>query len=629
MKKEKIDKGGKRAESETIAGFHLLPRTAIVPDPKQPRKTFDDASLKELADSIADIGIVQNLMVRFEPQEFTLHEPDLVSPNQWTVLDRKGNLVCQDTEKECKQFIKENATDGDGLSPKYVLVAGERRLRAAALAKLDVVPCMVREGMEARDIVKAQFAENDGREALSPMDEAESFHDLVYVQKLFTADELAKELGKSRQLVFGRLKLAKLPKGIKEAVRAGALNAALAELVARVPGEKNQFKAMKEIQEGGELEYPGREEGDWDVKVQHPMSVRQATRYLREKYTLKLEEAVFDVEDQELLSGVGACKECPKRSGNCLTLFPELAKSPNVCTDPECYGKKKAAHIQRARDEAAAKGLTVLTDKQAKGFFQYGDFDPYHRKAIKSLNDEIPGDKKKRTFKEVLGDDAPALVAVISQGGKMHKFYQKELIEAALTQKGFKFEKSTRQESPEETARKEKVEAARTKLGGELIEKIIQFAGENGSDDKGTLALLRFIAGSLATQDWYAAKTISTKLGIRGMDDREKIQEAASKLKAPVLRQFIAASLVRDRATDYNGGWSGTFEAACDYAGIDLKKEEALVVKWAETDAAIDAKHDGKELPGAKFEKEIAVNKAKTGKQRVPDSARVKRGKKK
>lgn len=623
MKKEKIDKGGAGVAAEMITGFHVLPRTAIVPDANQPRKTFAADSLKELAESIAYNGILQNLVVRFVPQEFTLHEPDLVSPNKWTVLDRKGDLVCQDTEKECRQFIKENA-DGDGLQPKYVLVDGERRWRAAAVAKLDRVPCMVRMEMAPRDIVKAQFAANEGREDLSPMDEAESFHNLVYAQKLFTPEELAKELGKSRSHVFGRLKLGWLPKGIKEAVRNGALNSALAELVARVPGEKNQFKAMKEIQEGGELEYPGREDGDWKTTVQHAMSVRQATRYLREKYTLKLQDAVFDVEDRELLAGVGACKECPKRSGNCLTLFPELAKSPNVCTDPDCFGKKKAAHIQRARDEAVAKGLTVLTEREAKGLFKYGDFDPYQEKTVKSLSDEIPGDKKKRTFKEVLGEDAPPQVAVVAPSGKVHKFYQKELIEAALTQKGFKFEKSTRQESPEETARKEKVEAARNKLGGELIEKIIEFAGGDGSDDKGTLALLRFIAGSLATQDWYA-KTISTKLGIRGMDDREKILEAVSKLKAPVLRQFIAASLVRDRATDYNGGWSSTFEAGCDYAGIDLKKEEGLVVKWAEADAAIDAKHE-KELPGAKFEKEIAVNMEKKNPALKKALGKVKKG---
>lgn len=593
------------AESETIGGFHFLPRKSIAPDPSQPRKTFNPVTLQELADSIAELGIQQNLVVRFVPQEFTLHEPDLTSDKDWFVLDRKGALVCRDTEKECREFIAENA-EGDGLNPRYVIVAGERRWRAAELAGLEQVPCMVKEDLDPKNIVKVQFAENDGREDLSALDEAESFHDLVYVRKLFTAEELAKELGKSRSHVFGRLKLAQLPWVVKEQVAGGKLNSALGELVAKVPGEKNQIKAMKEILEGGEVEYPNRDNGDYDTKVQNPMSVRTATRHLRAKYMLNLEDAPFDVKDKTLVPEAGACKDCPKRSGNCVALFPELERSPNVCTDPECFETKRKAHVRKATDALAVRGIKTLEGKEAKAFFGYGDsFDPYLKKSV-DLESKIPGDNKKRTYKEVLGKEVPAKTAVVSPKGEVIEFFQRELIEAALEQKGFKFKREDKNQSAVEQAKAERIQEARVKLGKDLSKKVMTFV-EGASGEKETLAFLRWLAAGMVDMRFYSLNQIENPL-LKRFTNRDDIEAQAAKLKLGEAKSVLAAVVIGESLVDYNGEWDGSFSSGCKLAGIDLVSLEKVTVKWAEQDAAIDGKA---ELPGAKFEKEIAENTGK------------------
>lgn len=418
MKKQTIEKAPARPESETIEGFHLLKGETIQRDERQPRKTFDETKLNELAESIRDLGIVEPLVVRYEPQAFTLHEPDLMDKEKFVLLDRAGVEVYRGSENHCILHAGGMA----GLEPTYVLVAGERRHRAAEIAGLEMLPCMVRVGMEAREIAKIQFAENDGREAITPMDEAEHFYDLVRVRKLFTADELAEELKKSRSHIFGRLKLAELPKAIKNCVRDSNLNSDVAMELAKVPGEKNQMRAMKEILGS----YEDSDEG---------MSVREARRYLKTKYMLDLMDAAFDRFDAELVPGAGSCQACPKRSGNCKDLFPEL-KSPDVCTDPDCFQKKLAAHVAKAIGQAERDGFEVVKESEGKKMFKYSAAPALHGTDFITLSNFLPGDKKRRSIQQVLGKDAPKALVVISPRGDAFQIHRREEVIEALKAKG-------------------------------------------------------------------------------------------------------------------------------------------------------------------------------------------------
>ncbi|PJA33231.1 MAG: hypothetical protein CO185_00010 [Candidatus Zambryskibacteria bacterium CG_4_9_14_3_um_filter_42_15] len=150
----------------------------IKPNPFQPRREFDEAQLKSLADSIRQYGVLQALVV---------------------------------TRNE---FEKE---DG-GLGVEYELVAGERRLRAARLAGLAQVPVLIRTGEET-DLMKLELAiiENIQREDLSPVDRARAFDRLVK-EFNFKHHEVAKKVGKSREYVSNSLRILSLPEYIINAL---------------------------------------------------------------------------------------------------------------------------------------------------------------------------------------------------------------------------------------------------------------------------------------------------------------------------------------------------------------------------------------------------------------------------
>lgn len=151
----------------------------ISPNPYQPRKEFDEAKLKELADSIRMYGILQPLTVT---------------------------------------RIEKEREDG-GLSVEYELIAGERRLRAAKLAGLFQVPVIIRVGEESeREKLELAIIENLQREDLNPIDRAFAFQQL---KKEFSLNDrqIAEKVGRSRVYVANTLRLLALPEHILNAVR--------------------------------------------------------------------------------------------------------------------------------------------------------------------------------------------------------------------------------------------------------------------------------------------------------------------------------------------------------------------------------------------------------------------------
>lgn len=138
-----------------------LPLTAVRPNPLQPRRHFDPDTLAELAASIAQHGILQPVIVKH---------------------------------------------DGQG----YLIMAGERRYRAAQLAGLSIIPALVRDD----DPLEVAIIENLQREDLSPLEEAEGLGSLID-QYGYTHEALAELIGKSRPYVSNTLALRRLPDGIK------------------------------------------------------------------------------------------------------------------------------------------------------------------------------------------------------------------------------------------------------------------------------------------------------------------------------------------------------------------------------------------------------------------------------
>ncbi len=161
------------SKDEGSSLYQILPISQIDGNPNQPRTTFDEASLTELAESIKSAGLVQPVIVR-----------------------RSGK--------------------------RYELIAGERRWRAARQVGLDTIPAVIRDVDDAGSLEMA-LIENISREDLNPIDTARAYSSL---QEDFgiTQEQLAGKLGRSRSTVANTLRLLELPDEVQELIESGKLS---------------------------------------------------------------------------------------------------------------------------------------------------------------------------------------------------------------------------------------------------------------------------------------------------------------------------------------------------------------------------------------------------------------------
>jgi ParB family chromosome partitioning protein len=188
--------GEERASKEALRMVRL---DQIRPNPEQPRMTFAGAALEELAESIKVHGVITPLLVRRE--------------------DR-----------------------GDG----FVLIAGERRLRASGLAGLEEVPCWVRENLSSKEQLELALVENIQREDLDPIETAESYFRLVDEHQM-TQAEVARRVGKDRATVANAIRLLRLPEFGLEQLRAGRISAGHGKALLSIADDDQLKKVLKEV----------------------------------------------------------------------------------------------------------------------------------------------------------------------------------------------------------------------------------------------------------------------------------------------------------------------------------------------------------------------------------------------
>lgn len=307
----------------TTETFARLQLAHIAPSLTNPRKTFDHTKLAELAASIKASGV---------------HQPVLVRP-------LPGSRVADTSIDPATGKRRE-------VLPTHELVAGERRYRASKIAGAASIPAMVRDLTDAQ-VLEIQILENLQRDDLSELEEAEGYQALMQHSGL-NAEQVGAKIGKSRAYVYLRLKLLNLCTDVRQALRDKKLDASTASLLARIPSEKLQIKALKEVLEGS-----------WHDGEQQAMSYRQAATHVQRNYMLQLKDCGFDIKSADLLPAAGACSSCPKRTGAEPELFADV-KSADVCTDPVCFHQKEDAHSAAQTAAAQAKGLTVIAGKEAQ-----------------------------------------------------------------------------------------------------------------------------------------------------------------------------------------------------------------------------------------------------------------------
>lgn len=186
---------------ETATGINRIPVDEIETNPKQPRKDFDEQSLRELADSIKLHDIIQPVTVSKLP------------------------------------------------SGRYRLISGERRWRAAKMAALKDIPAYIRQANDAQ-LLELALLENLQREDLNAMEVSLSYKRMM--EELdYTQEQVAERMGKDRSTVANFIRLLKLPPDIQLAVRSGEISMGHARALINVDTIDKQLYIFKEIKEKG------------------------------------------------------------------------------------------------------------------------------------------------------------------------------------------------------------------------------------------------------------------------------------------------------------------------------------------------------------------------------------------
>ncbi|WP_208823218.1 ParB/RepB/Spo0J family partition protein [Bradyrhizobium neotropicale] len=239
------DVGGEAAHVERPRTQRKVPIEFLKANPRNPRRSFADAELRELADSIKQRGVIQPIVVR---------------------------------------PVK-------GAQDRYEIIAGERRWRASQLAGLHEVPIVPIEVNDS-DALEMMIIENVQREDLNPMEEAQGYHALASEFKR-SQEDIARDVGKSRSHVANMMRLTKLPAEVQAFIASGELSAGHARALIGVPDPLAAAKRI--VAEGLNVRQAEALAHDEGVPVRKPQKARGAAAgKKKDPDTLALEKRVSD-----------------------------------------------------------------------------------------------------------------------------------------------------------------------------------------------------------------------------------------------------------------------------------------------------------------------------------------------
>ena len=268
--------------------YRNLPLSILTESKSNPRRIFDDAALKELADSIRSQGVLSPLLVR--------------------PLNERS----------------------------FEIVAGARRYRAAQMAESETVPVRIVNLTDA-EALEAQLIENLQRRDVHPLEEAQGFRALLNLEEpKYSIEQIAAKTGKSPAYVAQRLKLTELAPAVVEAFYKDEIGVGHALLLAKLqPSEQDQALAACFREDWGG--------GNKSKRILLP--VRNLKEWIEHNVMLMLNDAPFSKSDTTLNPQAGSCHDCPKRTGHNKLLFADVRQ--DACTDPACYQLKVDAHVAK------------------------------------------------------------------------------------------------------------------------------------------------------------------------------------------------------------------------------------------------------------------------------------------
>jgi ParB family chromosome partitioning protein len=290
--------------------FELIDLERISESKTNPRHIFK--GLEELADSIAEKGVIEPLIVRPVP-----------SP-----------------------AIGE--TFQPGPDTRYELVAGARRYRASKLAAKKTghttVPCMIRCYSEVQ-ACEVQVIENNQREDVHPLEEAGGFAHLVELGQ--TVTDIAAKIGRPEAYVAKRLQLTKLIKPARQMLEKDQIAIGHAMELCRLStsAQERMVKHINECLRGWHRSAP---------------ELRELRQRIGNDLMRELSSARWKHDDAALVPTAGACATCPKNTNNQRALFDDVDRKHPTCTDPDCFESKQTAFVQLAIKKLTDSGVKPL-----------------------------------------------------------------------------------------------------------------------------------------------------------------------------------------------------------------------------------------------------------------------------
>jgi len=343
--------------------YRELPLVLLNESKTNPRRVFDESSLKELAASIRSQGVLSPLLVR---------------------------------------PLTENG---------FEIVAGARRYRAAQMAEVATVPVRIVNLSDAESLA-AQLVENLIRAEIHPMEEAEGFARLLALEEpKYSIEQLGARVGKSAAFIASRLKLVDLVPVAVDAFYANEIGVGHALLLAKLPADQQEqalAACFKEAYNSG---------GATPTRILLP--VRNLQFWIETNVLLILKDAPFDKRDAQLVPTAGNCADCPKRTGHNKLLFgDDLGKQGDQCTDPRCYNAKLSAHVAKA---VAAKPNLVQISTAYGGQKEGSSVLP--RNKYTAIRDDKPTKKEdaQRPEFKVCKSTTDAIITEGSDIGTIHK----------------------------------------------------------------------------------------------------------------------------------------------------------------------------------------------------------------
>ena len=321
-----------------MAEIQKLPVMLIQPSPMNPRKTFDEAKLEELAQNIEEQGLLQPITVR------------KISDEETHIDEETGEVV--------------------SIEPQYEIVCGERRFRAWNLlanksARYNEIPCIIRE-MTDEQAFDAMITENLQRQDVDPVEEAIAFS--LLLENGNAIEDIAIRFGKSIRFVQDRVKLKGLIPELMEMLRKDLIPISGAMLLAKLDTESQRKLLERRVnpEEGATLA---------DIKD-----------YLDNLFCVIDKAQFFD--DDKFSDDIPVCSGCMNNTANHGCLFYEMKGTEQKCINRECFAKKQAEYVKyrvmKESENLVKKGEPLTFGKSVIVIEQQNSWDSNSEKRAKA-----------------------------------------------------------------------------------------------------------------------------------------------------------------------------------------------------------------------------------------------------